>query len=156
MKLARYYVAKWGGIKRNSDAILSKYVTDDPVALAGRGKTGIASWSKVLCIRDPAKYAIFDARVSASLNCLQISNPVIQPAMFPCLSTQNADVKEANKNIRSIAAKNCWPQANKLFYQNYLLLIGAAPEACGTCIQTIEMVLFSSTIDFIKELPTSD
>jgi len=34
--------------------------------------SGIASYSKIFSIKDPDRYAIFDARVSASLNAIQL------------------------------------------------------------------------------------
>jgi hypothetical protein len=62
--IAKYYVSTWGGVPKNNDETLTGYVTQEPDSvISGNGKTGVASWSKVLCIRDPKKYAIFDARI---------------------------------------------------------------------------------------------
>ena len=153
MELARYYVKTWGGIKRNDETTLFEYVNADASAVVARATSGIASWSKVLCIRDPKKYAIFDARVSASLNCLQISNRVETPAMYPCLNTQNGGVKSGNKRIRVHANENNWVPVNtRTFYEGYLGLISDAAASCGVCIQTVEMVLFSATLKLLKSV----
>jgi hypothetical protein len=153
MELARYYVKTWGGIKRNDETTLFEYVNADASAVVARATSGIASWSKVLCIRDPKKYAIFDARVSASLNCLQISNRVETPAMYPCLSTQNGDVRSGNRKIRAYVNNNNWPRQNaRTFYEGYIRLIGDVAVSCGVCIQTVEMVLFTAAPDLIEGL----
>ena len=73
--------------------------------------------------------------------------------MFPCLSSQNGGVKSANKKISLYATKNSWPrEETSRFYEHYLDLIGEAARSCCVCIHTIEMVLFSATLDLVKSL----
>ena len=67
-EITRYYIADWGGIRSNRDETIQSYSRDTPESLIAKGAQGIASWSKALCIRNPACFAIYDARVAISLN----------------------------------------------------------------------------------------
>src|SRR5438105_1237053 len=51
LTLAHYYVAIWGGIRRNRPATIRNYVAQHPQEVMANGIAGVASWSKVLCIR---------------------------------------------------------------------------------------------------------
>jgi len=89
-ELTYYYIVKWGGIKRNTEENIRSYALDTPASLIARGSKGIASWSKALCIRCPNEYAIYDARVALSLNCLQIISPPIKgTSILKQLDTQS-------------------------------------------------------------------
>jgi len=72
-EIARWYVRDWGHVRRNGDARLRDYAEREPVDLLKRRLAGIASWSKVLAIRDPRRFAIYDARVATSLNAVQLA-----------------------------------------------------------------------------------
>lgn len=145
--LARYYVSTWGGIRRNKDEALRKYVTQEPHSIIRNGKKGIASWSKVLCIRDPNKYAIFDARVSTALNCLQIIGHTEHPSLFPLLPTQNKAIKAGELRIKAHADQHSWSEAEELeFYIDYLNIVRNVAQSCqvpNTRVYTIEMLLFA-------------
>src|SRR3990167_7078567 len=77
--LVDYYIAVWGGIRTNKPEKIRSYALQAPDQLIALGKTGIASLSKALCIRDPNDYAIYDARVSVTLNALQAINNAVEP-----------------------------------------------------------------------------
>jgi hypothetical protein len=102
---------------------------------------GIASWSKALCIRDPHKYAIFDARVSATLNLLLLANTEIDEKLFfPRLPSRNSTILKINQRINDSKVE----YLNKcLVYREYLSLIRNAANHVNTDIQTVEMILFS-------------
>lgn len=142
--LAKYYVSTWGGVKRNKEETLRAYVTRAPNAVIAQGTVGVASWSKVLCIQDPNKYAIFDARVSAALNSLQITGAVAQPMLFPLLSGQNETIKSGNKKLDAHASQHRWTRTRKdTYYRQYLDLVKEAASSCAVPLYTIEMLLFS-------------
>lgn len=71
--LAQWYVGRWGGIRANKEATLQGYIILSENELERAPLTGVATWSKILAMRDPTRYAIFDARVSAAINALQIA-----------------------------------------------------------------------------------
>ena len=70
-ELIEYYISTWGGIHTNSEESMMEYSTLSASELIKLGKKGIASWSKAIVVHDPEEYAIFDARVAISLNCIQ-------------------------------------------------------------------------------------
>lgn len=145
--LAEYYVKTWGGIKRNKAATLKAYVTEEPEVVIKRGRNGVASWSKVLCIRDPKTYAIFDARVSTALNALQIIYDTRDPVLFPILCGQNKTIQIGTKKIKAHATAKGWNiAAEQKYYCDYIGLIQRVSDSSdvpGTEICTIEMLLFA-------------
>ena len=156
-ELARYIIATWGGIKGNKPEKFSRYASEQPSDLIGLGKAGIASWSKVLCIRNPDEYAIYDARVAVALNSLQVAAKVRQPRLFPLLDSQNrAHMPEAVAAIASCAQKGSWTNhPDDAFYRTYLELLrcaaAAARSAPGVTIMTVEMLLFSQFADLARK-----
>jgi hypothetical protein len=106
--LAKCYVTTWGGVRRNKAATLKAYVTEEPDVIIKRGRNGVASWSKVLCIRDPKTYAIFDARVSTALNALQIIYDTPGPILFPLLPGQNKTIQAGNEKMKGHATAKGW------------------------------------------------
>ena len=149
VELARYIVATWGGVKRNHPATLASYVTRKPREIIADGSRGIASWSKVLCIRDPSQYAIYDARVSMSLNALQVAEKVERPSLFPILSSQNRSaMPRARQGLMRHMQSNDWLlKDGRTFYSDYLRLLHDAAEESSVKpkpdIMTLEMLLFS-------------
>ena len=87
--LIEYYIVKWGGIKTNGVASLNIYRSNNAEELILKGNQGVASWSKALVVHDWNNYAIFDARVSCSLNILQILSNNETKILFPILSSRN-------------------------------------------------------------------
>lgn len=67
-EIARRIVVEWGGINSLSHDVLAAYVQEDEEMTVVRGLSGIASWSKVLAVKDPSKYMIYDARVAFAIN----------------------------------------------------------------------------------------
>ena len=64
--------------------------------------SGIASFSKVLAIKDPLKYAIYDARVAVSINAIQMISKVLTLITFSLLLSLNfsyADNHDTETNI---------------------------------------------------------
>lgn len=142
LEIINYYIAKWGGVIRNSEETIRIYSTMDCEALIDfRNTGGIASWSKALCIRDPKTYAIFDARVSATLNLLLLrSTDETGNLFFPRLPSRNRTIREINQLIQD---SNVTFIRRNAVYREYLSMIHHAANHVGTDIQTIEMILFS-------------
>jgi|ERR1700683_5034105 len=72
-EIAAWYVRDWGGIKSNRKETIDKYVCLSEADLTALNMQGVATWSKILVVQNPDTYAIFDARVSAALNALQLA-----------------------------------------------------------------------------------
>lgn len=151
-EMTEYYIAKWGGIRRNTQENISIYALDAPASLIARGSRGIASWSKALCIRRPNEYAIYDARVALSLNCLQITGPVNLPMRFPLLLGQNKLISLGSRMVLRYASVHGWPAAREGdFYRGYNNVLSSAAQLLGANLYTLEMLLFAKAPELLQE-----
>jgi len=154
--LERYYVVDWGGVRSNRPETLALYHGSDAQANIARGDRGIASWSKALCVRDPHRFAIFDARVSASLNALQIIHRtrIGTPRRFPLLASRNGEVVRGAGLLRQHFREHGWPRVDRGFYDDYLKLCRAVGERTGSPgapmpVYAAEMALFAHTEELL-------
>lgn len=151
--LIAYYIRDWGGIKSNSHETMEWYKTACPQSLIANGKKGIASWSKALVVHDPGTYAIFDARVSTSLNCLQIIYGTSKRILYPLLSSKNKTITAGQSKIKEIANRDRWGKANSyVFYRDYLELLEKAAAMSNIGISTVEMLLFAKAEEFVRKI----
>lgn len=151
-ELIEYYIKTWGGIKGNKLLALEEYKTSSDKELIEKGVKGIASWSKALVLHDCNKYAIFDARVSCSLNALQIIYETKEKKLYPILASQNKRIINANKTLKSIAKESNWIKANEhTFYEEYLELLNLCANELNTTISTVEMLLFAKAEELIEK-----
>jgi len=72
IRVSKWIVSDWGGIHRNSDMTILGYINQADAEYPATPFYGIASYSKILAIKAPEGYAVFDARVAASLNAVQL------------------------------------------------------------------------------------
>ena len=148
--LIEYYIKTWGGIKGNNTETMEEYKTRSAEELIRKGTKGVASWSKAIVVHDPNKYAIFDARVSISLNCLQIIDTVEDKKLYPLLPSQNKIITNANKRFKIIAKMQKWRVCDEAtFYMQYLDILKEAAKKLNTNISTIEMLLFAKAEQLI-------
>jgi len=151
-EITYYYIVKWGGIKRNTKENIRSYALDTPASLIARGSKGIASWSKALCIRSPNEYAIYDARVALSLNCLQIISPVNTSILFPLLLGQNKLISFGNRMLLRYASAHGWAVAHERdFYRQYNTILSSAAYLLGSNLYTLEMLLFAKAPELLRE-----
>lgn len=149
-ELIEFYIVIWGGIRGNKKETLDVYKKSTSQELIKRGVNGVSSWSKALVLHDCNKYAIFDSRVSTSLNYLQVINNTKEKILFPILSSQNKEITIANKNLKQIS--RAWEKLeNNEFYDFYLELLSATANELNTNISIIEMLLFAKATDVIKK-----
>jgi len=148
--LANYYVRTWGHVNGNRQNTIQNYVNTIALVNPPLNK-GIASWSKIACIANQNMYAIFDARVSAALNCLQLppNNGHIQPEyMFPLLKTQSNTVKRYYNYWNENGLSVLFPPIHDNCYVYYLDCLAQAKaflqqQGYNYSIQHIEMCLFT-------------
>lgn len=152
-ELINYYISTWGGIHVNNSETISRYASHPPDHLIGQGIAGVASWSKALVVRDPNQFAIFDARVSVSLNSIQIIYDLNNKALYPILPSRNKSIFSANSRIKEIAKRDYWRELSSSdFYRSYLELIQDVASTCVTNISTVEMLLFSKAEEFTRRI----
>lgn len=147
-KVIRWFICDWGGIRGHKEETMKCYANSAPKDLISLGKYGVASWSKALSVYDPNQFAIFDARVSTSLNALQIISEVKNPSLFPVLPSQNRKISYGNLLFPDHAASKRWNKLqNSTYYRTYIRLLeqtlAKLPKTEGVGIYTIEMLLFS-------------
>jgi hypothetical protein len=160
-EIFKYYISTWGGIHGNSEETLNKYTRSTAKQLVAMGSSGIASWSKALCISKPSEFAIFDARVSASLNALQIINDTKYAKLYPVLTSRNNTIKKGIKLIKAHAKKEAWSVAPECeFYGTYLRCLKSTTSGFGknlsVSVATIEMLLFAKAEELVTKAFTNE
>lgn len=156
-ELIEYYIKTWGGIRGNKAAAMEEYKTSSDKELIQKGVKGIASWSKALVVHDYNKYAIFDARVSCSLNALQIIYETEEKRLFPILASQNKRIIIANKKTKSISKECNWIKPNQYtFYIEYLGLLSEVANELSSNISTVEMLLFAKAEELYEKAFETD
>ena len=149
--LIKYYIATWGGIHTNSKESMEEYSKLSATQLIKNGKKGIASWSKAIVVHNPNEYAIFDARVAISLNCIQKLYGLKDAVLFPILPSRNKIVAIGNKLIKDTAKSESWEKANEEnFYTQYLKILNYVAIELSTNISTIEMLLFAKAEEIVE------
>lgn len=144
IELAVWYVRAWGGVRRTGDQTITRYVEGFP-NLPNR-MSGISSWSKIATISDPAKYAIYDARVAFSLNAIQKLSIGSIIESFPVPPGQNATIEPA---ARSLGFERVRTRTMRKPYERYLEIIHSAD---GWTMQKTEMALFATAIKLATKL----
>ena len=148
-KVIKYYISDWGGIHTNSDTTLRSYCEKSPVDIIKNGKKGIASWSKALTVLNYREYAIFDARVSVSLNGLILQQLDKNSRFFPIMPSRNNAIKEFNQKLSRKLNKQDFIDSD-LFYQMYLDIIKMVARELNVGISEIEMCLFAYAEEIAK------
>lgn len=159
-ELAKWIVEEWGGVGRNGVGTIESYVK---AILEGNFKTplqGVASYSKILSAIDSKQYAIYDARVVASLNALQMLMNASNPLFFRHLSSRNPIIGGNKKGIgfnktfpKKMLVQRGWVLVpDDESYATYLdLLHSLKDEFPGHEVYHLEMVLFSMGPDLCKQ-----
>lgn len=153
IEIARKFVVEWGGINGLRDHVLAAYVQEDEANTIGRGLTGIASWSKVLALRNPARYMIYDARVAFALNYIihqhdlahAPGDPGRIAGYFRQPPSRNTSIVEANlrRQQQNIEWQVHRAVRGRLLYPAYLEIIHRVAATIGANPVHIEMMLFA-------------
>lgn len=143
-EICTWYVESWGGVRGNNERTMAGYLQATDAALIAKGADGISTWSKILCLRDPRAYAIFDCRVAVALAILQSELPAADRIAFPILKG-----KTRSNLIRAAQMELDLAPVDADFYRSYNALLEdvAARSVPGGDIQIAEMVLFANAPD---------
>lgn len=153
MDVADYAVRVWGGVKRNAAVTLQRYVEIISDGKLPENHKGIASWSKVAAFSNPDLYAIFDARVSFSLNAIQVIYGGEDFFWFPQLPGRNNLLNASWPFLKSIAVKNSWHVVESPeVYSVYINLLRAVSVKIGIDLEEVEMLLFSNAEKLAREM----
>jgi len=105
LNIAKWYVSVWGGIKANKPETIERFVSRSEATLATSPWLGVATWSKILALRNPDTYPIYDARVSAALSAIQFANDINSPILFPQVPSRNTVINKSAMAEGAIAQK---------------------------------------------------
>ena len=164
-RIVKYYVEVFGGIRGLAPDILRDYACDRAKSLAGHGLERIASRSKALVLHNPRRYAIYDSRVSVSLNYLIIRRVGMTTGTsvttnrrrkcFPLPPSQNRLIQHAQSTCRTLAERfgiafydETPSPGSGHFYLDYLRSLRDCARRLGElrqrriCIHFIESMLF--------------
>lgn len=156
VRLASWIVRDWGGIRANRDMTIIGYVEKADAELPTTPFLGVASYSKVLAMKHPDRYAIYDARAAASILAIQLLNldqlPDDSRILFPIPSGRNTTIAGNNEQegfveifTRNVLARRGFsPVPRSGAYSLYLELLAAVAHAANQTILKTEMFLFSS------------
>lgn len=152
--IAHWVIKNWGGVRGNRDETLAGYVdmadAEEPLTPI----KGVASYSKLLSIVHPSKYAIYDARVAVALNAVQLFNGR-KGIVFPYVSGRNKITGDSvNKRgfakLRKFSARELERQgwtviAPRVGYQMYIQLLNEVRSRFTHKheLHDFEMTLFS-------------
>jgi hypothetical protein len=156
LKIAKWIVADWGGIRGNSDQTIAKYVKELELEPPKTPYKGVSSYSKILTAIDSRKFAILDARVIVSLNAIQFINRVEEGLYFPYITagrnkvTGNAGTKTGfaflpkyNVAKRAINFPKWTIVDHDSSYTQYIKLLEQMQKQTTFQISEIEMALFA-------------
>ena len=164
-RIVKYYVEVFGGIHGLASDNLRDYACNSEESLASQSLERIASRSKALVLRNPLRYAIYDSRVSVSLNYLIIRRighgrgylgQNDGRKCFPLPPSQNAFIQNTQKTCRTLAKRfgidfygDTPSPGPGHFYRDYLRCLKDCAKRLGEsrqrriCIHFVESMLFS-------------
>jgi hypothetical protein len=142
LEITKYYIYDWGHVHTNTLGTLKIYAHEESEVIINFGKKGVASWSKALTARDSKKFAIFDARVSVSLNGIIFQEYGVGGCFFPLLPSRNERIISFQNSLKGKINRNGY-FASETFYKFYLRLIQSVANKCNVTISEIEMCLFT-------------
>ena len=136
-EIAQAIVVQWGGVKSNKPERLKHYVDAIRSHNLHFSSRGVATYSKILMVSDPLRYAILDARVVAAINIILL-NKDANARLLPNLPTQNKKIKLFNQENEGRMQVD-----SERMYNTYLHLLYCLKEMNPSfTLQDMEMQLF--------------
>ena len=159
-RLALWIISDWGGIKTNKPSTIEGHVALADQAEPETPLEGVASYSKVLAFANPNKYAIYDARVAAALNAIQMLFTCEGRLAFPYVLGRNTKIQGTKDQPgfvrlvpkRVLVSMGFMPVKRREAYKTYLQLIdGILRCGFGDKPGDVEMMLFSDAEYFCRQ-----
>lgn len=147
--LARWYVFTWGGVRANKEAKLQSYASQNVDDLAAGPLTGVASWSKILAMRAPSKFVIYDARVGFALNALQVVATGKIGVHFRVPPPRHTLLAAKLPKLNSFASAGSLALGTRTTFPTYITL---SKSVAGFTNEEVEMTLFALAEDLAKSI----
>jgi hypothetical protein len=156
-EITKWVISDWGGIRGNRKSTLNNYYLQSLQSSPKTPLKGIASFSKVLAVKDSKKYAIYDARVAVSINAIQIIAKTDKGIAFPYLAGRNnitgnstSKPRRGFSTMNEVAIKTLtskptsWTKVQKdEAYEIYINLLQKVSTDLRIPVCNLEMALFS-------------
>lgn len=107
-QLAQWIVSDWGGVRTNGPDTIDSYIASIIAGNFPMPLQGVASYSKILSMVNCQQYAIYDARVVASLNALQLLMNAPSPLFFTYIPGRN---KVIHGNKKAVGFVKTFPKS---------------------------------------------
>ncbi len=156
-KLSKWMVANTGGIYGNKDETILNFTKMAAAYGFVDDNKGISSYSKILAAKDRHKYQIFDTRVAAALNIMQLSYFGGRRFYFDVDGARNKDVVEFDnlfhkRSFIMIGYKGIKRDLGVSDYKYYTLLIERMAHYARREAIEIEMMLFDYCLNLVSDL----
>lgn len=156
-ELADWMVADTGGITSNSDETILNFTKMAAAQGLVESKKGISSYSKILSAKDRFKYQIFDTRVAAALNILQLSYFGERRFYFEVDGAREKSVREftnffKKRSFTLIGFGNIKKELGMSDYNYYTLLANKMAYYARREAIEIEMMLFDYSLNLVGDL----
>lgn len=154
-ELAEFVVKGWGGIGRNSPATMIAHRLNAERPDPELKFDGIASLSKILVLADPARYSIYDSRVSIALTSIQLLYGPETGIIFPFGIGQSKLFKTFKKTTPHEGLVRDFPHWIALEeddgYRTYLDILHRLSAEFDAPIQHLEMSLFGDAENLARQ-----
>lgn len=156
-KLAKWMVADTGGIHGNKAETILKFTKMAAAFGFVENNKGISSYSKILAAKDRYKYQIFDTRVAATLNIMQLTYFGGRRFYFDVDGARNNDVVEFDnlfpkRSFTMIGYKNIKQDLEVSDYKYYTLLVERMAHYARRDTIEVEMMLFDYCLNLVSDL----
>jgi hypothetical protein len=147
-EIAKWVVNEWGGIRRNKRKTIQRYIKQSELVTPPTPFKGISTYSKIYAIAKPQTFAIYDSRVAASLNALQMLEGASSGdrLAFPYRKGRNRTITRFQKrfNLARLERDGWRPIKPAEAYRVYLSVLRLGEKgADAETLQKREMLLFA-------------
>lgn len=165
-QIAKTIVSDWGRVRTNKNDTLIKYVNSVSRNNTPTPLRGVSSYSKILSIIHPNRFAIYDARVAACLNAIQINANLTQGLAFNYVPGRNNVTGNTTKKIgftqtpkfstKRLVQSGWFPIRRNETYMRYIeLLASCLKERPHYSLMSLEMALFANAESECRKAMTS-
>ena len=156
-QLAEWMVADTGGIRGNKNETILNFTRMAAAFAIVENNKGISSYSKILAAKDRFEHQIFDTRVAAALNIMQLSYFGGRRFYFDVGGARNNDVVEFENlfpkhSFVMIGYKNIKQDLGVSDYKYYTLLVERMAHYARREAIEIEMMLFDYCLNLVDDL----
>jgi hypothetical protein len=147
LRLGTWIIKHWGGIHSNKINTIKSHIKLAEYELPEVKFKGIASSTKILAFKNSAEFAIYDARVAASLNAIQLLNVTDARILFPIPPSRRDTISKFDATLKQLKKTPNFEM--KIIrrddtYQYYMILLKKLSSRISRSVLDLEMFLFAA------------